>query len=145
MQKKAIRPNAPFSQIFSISRSLLFVGYFVAFSITTFKIFRLPRKFLQNLQISLKVFEIQRFLACRAVFKKTAHKNNLLCFLTNQHFLSQIYDLSRNTKTKDKIQSILSTLKKASWGKFTLPMAFIRFLPSFCFSSNFRLRVMSPP
>ena len=42
-------------------------------------------------------------------------------------------------------QSILSTLKKASWGKFTLPMAFIRFLPSFCFSSNFRLRVMSPP
>ena len=27
---------------------------------------------------------------------------------------------------------------------FTLPIDFMHFLPSFCFSSNFRLRVMSP-
>ena len=34
---------------------------------------------------------------------------------------------------------------KASWGTSTRPMAFMRFLPSFCFSSSLRLRVMSPP
>ena len=34
---------------------------------------------------------------------------------------------------------------KASWGTSTLPMFFMRFLPSFCFSSSLRLRVMSPP
>ncbi len=33
----------------------------------------------------------------------------------------------------------------ASWGTSTRPMFFIRFLPSFCFSSSLRLRVMSPP
>ena len=34
---------------------------------------------------------------------------------------------------------------KASCGTSTDPMAFMRFLPSFCFSSSLRLREMSPP
>ena len=34
---------------------------------------------------------------------------------------------------------------KASWGTSTAPICFMRFLPSFCFSSSLRLRVMSPP
>ena len=34
---------------------------------------------------------------------------------------------------------------KASCGTSTEPMAFMRFLPAFCFSSSLRLRVMSPP
>ena len=34
---------------------------------------------------------------------------------------------------------------KASCGTSTRPTIFIRFLPSFCFSSSLRLRVMSPP
>ena len=38
-----------------------------------------------------------------------------------------------------------STARKASWGMLTEPTVFIRFLPSFCFSSSLRLRVMSPP
>ncbi len=38
-----------------------------------------------------------------------------------------------------------NTARKASWGMSTLPMRFMRFLPSFCFSNNLRLRVMSPP
>ncbi len=38
-----------------------------------------------------------------------------------------------------------STARKASWGTSTRPTCFIRFLPSFCFSSSFFLRVMSPP
>ena len=34
---------------------------------------------------------------------------------------------------------------KASCGTSTRPTIFIRFLPSFCFSSSLRLREMSPP
>ena len=34
---------------------------------------------------------------------------------------------------------------KASGGTSTRPMFFIFFFPSFCFSNNLRLRVMSPP
>ncbi|QDT04158.1 hypothetical protein K227x_25470 [Rubripirellula lacrimiformis] len=39
----------------------------------------------------------------------------------------------------------LSTAMKAFWLISTLPIAFIRFLPSFCFCNSFRFRVMSPP
>ena len=39
----------------------------------------------------------------------------------------------------------LSTARKASCGISTWPNCFMRFLPSFCFSSSFFLREMSPP
>ena len=39
----------------------------------------------------------------------------------------------------------LSTARKAFCGTSTLPICFIRFLPRFCFSSNLRLRLTSPP
>ena len=42
-------------------------------------------------------------------------------------------------------QSIFNTARNASCGISTRPNCFMRFLPSFCFSSSFRLRVMSPP
>lgn len=38
-----------------------------------------------------------------------------------------------------------SAAMKASCGTSTRPTIFIRFLPSFCFSSSLRLRLMSPP
>ena len=38
-----------------------------------------------------------------------------------------------------------SAAMNASWGTSTRPTIFIRFLPSFCFSSSLRLRLMSPP
>jgi hypothetical protein len=38
-----------------------------------------------------------------------------------------------------------STARKASWGTSIRPTCFMRFLPSFCFSSSLRLRVTSPP
>ena len=41
--------------------------------------------------------------------------------------------------------STFSAAIKASCGMSTLPNWRIRFLPSFCFSSSLRLRVMSPP
>ncbi len=40
---------------------------------------------------------------------------------------------------------VCSAATKASCGTSTRPTIFIRFLPSFCFSSSLRLRVMSPP
>ena len=40
---------------------------------------------------------------------------------------------------------MLSTARNASCGTSTAPTCFIRFLPSFCFSSSLRLREMSPP
>ena len=40
---------------------------------------------------------------------------------------------------------IFSTARNASCGISTLPTRFIRFLPSFCFSSSLRFREMSPP
>src|ERR1700722_6206878 len=42
-------------------------------------------------------------------------------------------------------ESILSAAMKASWGMSTLPNWRIFFLPAFCFSRSFRLRVASPP
>src|ERR1700688_1224846 len=39
----------------------------------------------------------------------------------------------------------LRTSMNASWGMLTEPKAFIRFFPSFCFSSSLRLRLISPP
>ena len=42
-------------------------------------------------------------------------------------------------------ESILSTAINASLGTCTLPNCRIRFLPSFCFSSNFFFLVISPP
>ena len=44
-----------------------------------------------------------------------------------------------------KSYSSLSTAMNAFWLISTLPIAFIRFFPSFCFCNSFRFRVMSPP
>ena len=41
--------------------------------------------------------------------------------------------------------SIFRTAMKASLGTETVPKVRMRFLPSFCFSSSFFFRVMSPP
>ena len=42
-------------------------------------------------------------------------------------------------------QSRFKTAMNASCGSSTLPTCFMRFFPSFCFSSSLRFRVMSPP
>jgi len=41
--------------------------------------------------------------------------------------------------------SVFNTAKNASWGTSTLPIFFIRFFPSFCFSNSFLFLVISPP
>src|SRR5262245_60986486 len=43
------------------------------------------------------------------------------------------------------IYDVFNTSIKASCGILTVPNAFMRFLPSFCFSKSLRLREMSPP
>jgi len=52
---------------------------------------------------------------------------------------------SRSQKARSHHSSSLSTARKASVGICTVPNWRIFFLPSFCFSSSFFLRVMSPP
>ena len=42
-------------------------------------------------------------------------------------------------------RSILRSARKASWGMTTLPTAFMRRLPAFCFSRSLRFLEMSPP
>ena len=49
------------------------------------------------------------------------------------------------TRLRPHPSPTLSTARKASCGTSTEPMAFMRLLPSFCFSSSLRLREMSPP
>ncbi len=44
-----------------------------------------------------------------------------------------------------QVSSIFSTARKASLGTWTVPNWRMRFLPSFCFSSSFFFRVISPP
>jgi acyl-CoA thioester hydrolase len=46
---------------------------------------------------------------------------------------------------RSRQSSTFSTARKASCGISTDPTCFMRFLPSFCFSSSLRLREMSPP
>ena len=48
-------------------------------------------------------------------------------------------------QTSTYCSSIFSTAMNASWGISTLPTRFMRRLPSRCFSSSLRFRVMSPP
>ena len=53
--------------------------------------------------------------------------------------------VSRRGGQKDQSLSSLRTAMNASVGTCTVPRLRIFFLPSFCFSSSFFLRVMSPP
>src|SRR6185295_10495906 len=46
---------------------------------------------------------------------------------------------------KAHFSPVWRTARKASCGISTAPTCFMRFLPSFCFSSSLRLRVTSPP
>lgn len=70
---------------------------------------------------------------------------------TWHHNLNSVFQLIRSHSLKlggealAYSSSIFSMATKASCGMFRLPMDFMRFLPSFCFSNNLRLRVMSPP
>ena len=52
---------------------------------------------------------------------------------------------SRSSGQRVLSSPTLSTARNASCGMSTLPIRFMRFLPSFCFSRSFRLREMSPP
>jgi hypothetical protein len=63
-----------------------------------------------------------------------------LCCPTRRAAAGYLFDLGLSPDS-----SVDSAATKASCGTSTRPMVFIRFLPSFCFSSSLRLRVMSPP
>ena len=54
-------------------------------------------------------------------------------------------DMSCADCRAERAYEVLSTSMNASCGMFTWPMAFMRILPSLCFSSSLRLREMSPP
>src|SRR5207247_1218933 len=54
-------------------------------------------------------------------------------------------DDRRRLDRRDGYSVTFSRARKASCGTSTRPTCFILFLPSFCFSHSFLLRVMSPP
>ncbi len=60
-------------------------------------------------------------------------------------FFRVLLGASRQGGQKDQSLSSLRTAMNASVGTCTVPRLRIFFLPSFCFSSSFFLRVMSPP
>ena len=60
-------------------------------------------------------------------------------------FAAGRFRFRRAKKLRTVYSSSLSTAKNASVGICTLPRERIFFLPSFCFSSSFFFRVMSPP
>ena len=65
--------------------------------------------------------------------------------LTAKFWLSYVEILQDNILRFDQSLSSLRTAMKASVGTCTVPRFRIFFLPSFCFSSSFFLRVISPP
>src|SRR5438105_1958589 len=60
-----------------------------------------------------------------------------------------VFNVARREHLKSSSSSsvhwALSTSINASCGMLIFPMLFIRFFPSFCFSSSLRFRVISPP
>ena len=58
---------------------------------------------------------------------------------------SRMADMRASSGKPGYSSPTLRAARKASWGSSTLPMLFMRRLPSFCFSRSLRLRVMSPP
>src|ERR1019366_5856769 len=52
---------------------------------------------------------------------------------------------SPESASRTRHWSTFRMARNAFWGISTVPTCFIRFLPSFCFSSSFRLREISPP
>ena len=84
-------------------------------------------------------------VVCRSQFLFQAGMN------IGQHFLLQ-HSVAREAGCGLRIkiivhqfQSIFRTARNASLGTCTVPNWRIRFLPSFCFSSSFFFRVISPP
>jgi hypothetical protein len=77
-------------------------------------------------------------LSPRGPTSPTAAMTNAACpHICRRHFLT---DLPFSGDS-----SVDSAATKASCGTSTRPTIFMRFLPSFCFSSSLRFRVMSPP
>ncbi len=52
---------------------------------------------------------------------------------------------ARGSYSSSELLATFRTARKASCGISTFPTRFMRFLPSFCFSSSLRLREISPP
>ena len=63
----------------------------------------------------------------------------------NKIAVGALSDAERDVKIDAGHQLMRSTLMNASLGTCTVPTWRMRFLPSFCFSSSFFLRVISPP
>src|SRR5579875_2147546 len=82
--------------------------------------------------------------------RRTTHPSLLLFSLPKAHNFhgTACEGLTSLAQNEDGIfyESVtFRTARKASCGISTFPTRFIRFFPSFCFSSNFRFRVTSPP
>ncbi len=86
-----------------------------------------------------------------AILEAIAHKDMkyrryAIGALGNLRSASALGPLTAIVEDEDRLAyCVFSTWMKASCGMLIRPMLFIRFFPSFCFSSSLRLRLMSPP
>ena len=108
------------------------MGPFVVFAA-----FIVPLTFVCSLGLALMV---NRVRVAKAFFRSSFFLPTACSYVIAAMIWSASYFLSALTGS-----AVERAATKASCGTSTRPTIFIRFLPSFCFSSSLRLRVMSPP
>ena len=89
-------------------------------------------------------YGVSQCVAQRAIQIKLTPASMMAC-CSRQIVEQQAVQSINSKQMAGSCHLICITAAKAFSLSSTLPMAFMRFLPSFCFSSSFRLREMSPP
>lgn len=85
------------------------------------------------------------FFITPAIIPETEEKNRLSVFSWKINRFEFVGIKKNSPKSSGLFFYFFSIFTNVSLGIDTFPNCFIFFFPSFCFSNNFRFRVMSPP